>query len=197
MSTMKRFWLGFGLLAALGVAAAPLAQAATYDHAFGLSYVSGVSDVGDFYDDEEFLDVTTIPIGLNYRFIINLDVGVRFDLGVGPLVLMFGSDADYWDVPLQATVGYNLFPNHKFRPYIRGGVSYHVMDGDLVEDDAGSGLFGAVGVEIGRRGRGSFFIEVSKDTAEATFMHDNPSPGVKSREDIEVSGLAITIGGTF
>lgn len=176
---------------------APTAHAATFDHALGLSYVTGVGDVGDFYDDEASLDVTTWPVGLTYRFVVNLDIGVRVDLGVGPIVLMLG-DSDYWDVPLQATVGYSLFPHHTFRPYLRGGVSYHVMDGDLVDSKAGAGLLGAVGVEIGRRGRGSFFAEVSLDTAEATFRHENPSPGVNSRaEDIKVSDVAVTVGFTF
>ena len=197
MASTWRTLLTSGLLiGSLGVLTVATAQATTVDNALGLSYVTGVHDVGDFYDDEEFLDVTTWPVGLAYRLTVNLDVGVRFDFGVGPVVLMFG-DADYWDVPLQATVGYSLFPHHTFRPYIRGGASYHFMDGDLVDSKAGAGLLGAVGVEIGKRGRVSFFGEVSLDTAEATFRHDNPAPGGSSSEDIKVSDVAVTLGVTF
>jgi len=180
----------------------PSATAATFDHAIGLSYVSGFSDVVDFYDSEPDLSVDSLgPIGISYRFVINLDVGVRFDVGVGPIAAVVGGDVSYYDVPFQATAGYSLFPHHTFRPYVRGGFTYHLMDGDRVTSDAGTGLLGAVGVEIGKRGRISFFAEVAVDTAEATFEHADTSffGGTQSgeTEDINVTGTVVTVGVVF
>ena len=171
------------------------AHATTYDHALGLTYVSGADDLADAYEKIPWLyeSYTLIPIGLTYRFIINYDAGLRFDAGVGP-VMYFGGAVEMWDVPVQLTVGYTFFPENKFRPYIRGGASYHFGSGDY-NDDAGFGFLGAVGAEIGTRGKFSFFIEASYDTAETTFSINER--GYRREEDIKINGFAVSVGVTF
>ncbi len=169
------------------------AAAGTFDHGVGLSYLSGFADVVDFYDDIPYAyqETDTIPVGLSYRGTANFDSGLRVDVGIGPVAVVLG-DYSYWDIPLQLTGGFSFFPNHSVRPYLRGGVTVHVADGDYMTKDPGVGLLGAVGLEIGKRGRISGFLEVSHDTAEATFEY---SPF--HREKIKVHGTVVSLGVLF
>ena len=166
-------------------------RATTYDHAVGLSYVSGFSDVVDFYDEIPFMDVSSeVPVGLFYNFTVNYSSGMRVDAGVGPFSFISG-DVDYYDVPIRLTAGYTFIPSKSFRPYVRGGMSYHINDGDYIVDEPDFGLVGALGAEFGRRGRISGFIEVSYDTAEGTFEYGS------NREEIKVHGTVVSLGVIF
>jgi len=171
-------------------------RADTSDGAVGLTYSKGFHDVVSWHEDHLAVQTDEIPVGLSYRFIRNLDSGLRLDVGIGPIAIFTG-DVDYYDVPLQLTGGYSLFKGSSFRPYIRGGLSYHINDGDYVESSAGLGLIGAVGVEIGRRGHVNFFAEASVDTAEATFSTNEGNAVYVtsfSKEDIEIAGVQFTAG---
>jgi len=182
-----------GLAFISGVLFAMPATARTFDHSVGFSYLSGFGDVVEFYDDIPYTyqETDTVPVGISYRATANLDSGMRVDLGIGPLALIFG-DYEYWDVPLHATLGFSFFPNHSVRPYLRVGASLHIADGDYMTEDPGVGLLGAAGLEIGDRGRLSGFIEIAHDTAEATFEYS-----AAHREKIKVNGTVITLGVTF
>lgn len=183
---------------ALGVNANPV-SAGNFHHAIGLAYTSGAQDVFDFYDEVPWLDVDRFsPVGLFYRLAIEYDSGVRTDIGIGPLAFAIG-DVDYHDVPLTATIGYNLNPKGSVNPYLRGGLSYHFVDGDYVDDPNALGLFGAIGLEFGK-GKPWFFVEVAYDTAEITMKYDSYSYGYGSyakSEDIKVTDLMISAGVMF
>jgi len=62
-----------------------------------------------------------------------------------------------------------------------------------MDEKPGFGLLGAVGIEIGSRGKISGFFEIAYDTAEAEF---EPYAGV-DETDIEVHGLIISGGVVF
>ncbi len=92
------------------------ATAVTLDHAVSLSYISGFSDVVDYYDDRPFMASETdpVPVGLAYTFTTNFDSGFRFDAGLGPIAVILG-DVDYWDVPLRMTAGFTIIPSKPVR----------------------------------------------------------------------------------
>jgi hypothetical protein len=182
----------------LAIALSLSAQTGFAGHAIGLAYSSGMQDVADWHEDNLYVDSMGFPIGLSYRYIHDFDLGLRMDAGFGWFGTGIDSDLDYSDFPFQLTVGYSFFKTNVFKPYVRGGISYHFMDGDYVEDEAGMGFLGAFGVEIGRRG--NFFAEVSIDTAEATFSTDASDKAYTryhSTEDIAISDVVFTIGGRF
>lgn len=188
---------------AVSTSAVQAGEDTTFDHSVGLSYVSGFSEIIDFYDEAFNLDSSGgIPVGLFYNFTTNFASGLRIDAGLGPLAMIFG-DLEYYDVPLRVQVGYTFIPKSSFRPYVKAGVSYHFSDGDYVKDEAGLGLLGTVGVEFGRRGTISGFVEVSHDTAEATFDSNMQGPVNYARrlpyrsEDIKINGTVVSIGVTF
>lgn len=169
------------------------------NHAFGLSYTSGFSDVVDWHEENLLVEDTfDIPIGLSYRYIHTFGSGLRMDVGVGPTSLIAG-DIEYLDIPAQLTLGYTFLKDGGFSPYIRGGVVYHINDGDYVKTSADFGFLGALGAEIGKS-RVKFFAEIAVDTAEATFStaEGNQLFVVKnSQEDIAVLDAHFTIGIKF
>lgn len=193
---MRRLICRFDFTATLclfGLLALP-AGAVTLDHAVTLSYLTGYGDVVDWYDSRPSLysETDPIPIGLAYNFTANFNSGFRLDAGLGPIAMILG-DIDYYDVPLRFTAGFTILPSHTVRPYGRLGFAYHIADGDYMVEKPGFGLMGAVGLEIGRRGRFSGFLEVSYDTAKATF--EDTYYG--DREEIKVHGVVISLGVVF
>ncbi|MEN8180366.1 MAG: hypothetical protein ABFS39_17340 [Pseudomonadota bacterium] len=173
------------------------------NHIIGLAYTSGFQDVVDWHDDNLNVETDMLsPVGLTYRYNYNYDSGLRMDIGLGP-ISMIGGDVDYFNMPLVATVGYNLFQDSGFNVYVRGGLSYHILDGDYVVDDSATGLLGAVGIEAGNRVK--FVAEISMDTAEAAFSNGgtyvwNSDTGytyVESEEEIAIDDVMFTIAVKF
>jgi hypothetical protein len=196
LATKRINYLGlfFGLLLTSQVALSDTA------HYLGLSYVSGAPDVWDWHEDNLYLenDGGGVPLGLSYRFANISDSGLRFDMGVGPVVLILG-DVEYQDIPIQFSLGYNLFKSDSLTTYARAGASLHISDGDYLKEEADYGGVVAVGLESGS-GSTKFFIELMYDTAEATFSTaENSTYLVRnaSEEDIEVNGFQLTLGARF
>ena len=170
----------------------------TINHNIGLSYVSGVSDVFDFYDKNPnlYFESTPLPIGISYKATYNIDNGIRIDAGVGPIAFITGA-VDYLDIPLNITAGYTFLKNNRVRPYVRGGISYHIMSGDYILDKAGMGILGAAGLKIRIHGRFAAFVELSYDTAEATFEIIDPYWSYYDKETIKLSSAVLTAGVSF
>jgi hypothetical protein len=190
--TIVKFSAASGLAVMLSLAAS-VSQAG---NAFGLVYSSGFKDVMDWHDDHLYVDSEGLGLGFSYRYIHEFDPNLRMDIGAG----FFGiyGDIDYTDIPLTLTVGYNLITDGTFKPYIRGGLSYHIMDGDYVESEADVGLFGAFGVEFGKKI--AFFAEIAMDTAEATFDTSAGNTAWerdKSQDDITINDVMLTMGVKF
>ncbi len=156
-------------------------------HAIGLTFVSGISDVSDFIEDQGY-DVTSIPVGLSYAYVMNFNSGLRIDAGLGPITWMSG-DADYYDFPIRVTAGYSLSLDG-FTPYAKGGFACHFAGGDYVSDSTGFGLIGAVGFEYELKSRFSIFTEASYDTTELNFEG-------RRDEDVKVHAFMLTVGLMF
>ncbi|MCU7922893.1 MAG: hypothetical protein KZQ88_09350 [Candidatus Thiodiazotropha sp. (ex Dulcina madagascariensis)] len=171
-------------------------------HHIGFSYVSGARNVWDWHEDNLFLDdeLSGVPIGLFYRFTGLFDSGFRLDAGVGPLVLIIG-DVEYYDVPIQFSIGYGFFSSSSFRPYARVGASFHINDGDYLVDETNAGVIGAIGFELGEPNDSvNFFMEASYDNTEVTFSTAESNEYFArrpSQEDILASDFMLTIGARF
>jgi hypothetical protein len=179
------------------------AEVVTHDHSVGLSYISGFTEITDFYEKSFYVDGDGgLPIGLLYDYTANFSSGFRIGAGIGPICLI-GGDLEYYDVPLRLQGGFTIVPGSPVRPYLKAGFSYHISDGDYIEDEAAFGLLGTAGVEFGRRGKISGFFEISYDTAEATFNSGIAGPmnfarkSPTRKEDIKVNGVVVSAGVTF
>ena len=201
----KRFAMaGMALLAGLAVFTTPLTAMAetTFDHAVGLSYITGFPDIKDFYTETFRVEESAmLPVGISYSFTTNFQSGLRIDAGIGPLSIITG-DLEYFDVPLRLQGGYTFLPSASFRPYLKAGASYHISEGDYIKEKAGAGFLGSFGFEFGKRGRISGFLEVSVDTAEATFDSSLKGPidslrKKNKKEDIKVHGTIFSAGVVF
>lgn len=149
------------------------AQASEWDFGVGVSYVSGISDVVDIYEDNwEFensgeVDTFAIPIGVSFVGRYQADSGLMVHLGVGPAFIIVG-DADHTEIPFSATIGYAFSPQGDSSAYARIGVVAHSVSGDYVEDSE-PGTLAAIGIENGRNGGVNWGLEVSVDDSEVEF----------------------------
>ena len=149
------------------------ANAAEWDFGIGASYVTGISDVVDLYEDnfeiEESADVETftIPVGASFIARYQADSGIIFNIGVGPAFIIAG-DIEHTEIPLSATIGYLFSRDEDTSPYVRLGVVDHSVSGDYVES-SDSGVLTAIGVEFGRKQGLNWGIEFSVDDSTVEF----------------------------
>ncbi|GEM_PF-1169536 len=185
-----------GVVVLLGCLSSVAHAEVTLDNVIGIGYQNGFSDVSDFHETLGY-DVNTLSyFGFSYRLAAKFENSVRMDFGLGPVMFMTG-DASYSDIPFNATVGYTFLEKETFRPYVRGGFSYHINSGDYVDSDAGFGFLAALGCEIGDDDGVSFFAEVAYDTAEATLKGSTWVHPEVVEEDVTVNGLLLTVGIVF
>ncbi len=148
-------------------------NAGEWDLGIGVSYVSGISDVTDIYEDnletDAFVevDVVSIPVGAGLMARYRTESGIIVDLGVGPAFLIAG-DASHQEIPFSATVGYSFLPGGEMSPYIRFGVVSHYVDGDYVESSEAGNLV-AIGMEFNRDERSTWGIELSTNDSTVEF----------------------------
>jgi len=148
-------------------------SAGDWDFGVGVSYVTGISDVVDLYEDnfeiEESSEVETfsIPIGASFIARYQGDSGVMFNIGVGPAFIIAG-DIGHTEIPLSATIGYMFSREGDTSPYVRIGVVDHSVSGDYVES-SDSGTLMAIGVEFGRNQGLNWGIELSVDDSSVEF----------------------------
>ena len=139
----------------------------------GLSYISGVNDVSDLYEDN--LDelgyitdsVDAIPVGVSFRPYYEFDNGLGIGMDFGPSMLIIG-DVDFFNFPVNATCRYTINHDADVAPYIRVGISHNFASGDYVESGE-TGLFAAVGLEMMRNKVVALGIEAAYDSSEIEF----------------------------
>jgi hypothetical protein len=132
----------------------------------GLSYMSGLGDMVDYYKDRLHATGNMIPVGLSLAPHYEFAHGSRLGVDLGPAaILLVNSDVKYWDVPLALSYGFTFIPRASVSPYVRGGVKYHIANGDDV-DRSKPGLFGAAGVEFLRKSAVGVELEVGYDGSE-------------------------------
>lgn len=149
----------------------------------GVSHVSGVSDVGDVYEDNLnanpfvlAVDVIAIPIGAAVFSRYQGDSGMTINIGIGPVFIIAG-DASHTEVPISATIGYGFAKNGDTSPYIRVGAVAHSVSGDYVVS-SDPGMFAAVGIEFGRNQGSNWGLEFSVDDSTVV-LEDLTQPGNK------------------
>lgn len=144
------------------------AQAGDWGFEVGVSYVTGIGDVADHYEEnleragyDVEVDVR-VPIGLGAKARYSWNSDVRVDLGLGPMFFISG-DVNHFELPVSTTLGYSFLAGTGFSPYVRAGLVYHYVDGDQYSGTS-PGLLAAVGIELTH-----FSFELATDRSEVEF----------------------------
>ncbi|MBA4369789.1 MAG: hypothetical protein C0403_19350, partial [Desulfobacterium sp.] len=120
--------------------------------------------------------------------------------GLGPMsyLLTAGTDDNpyFFSFPINANLGFTLFPNSSVAPYVRAGVMYHLASGDYV-DGASPGVFGAVGIEFMRDRKVSLGIEVGYDASEIDFQKHYRNSSRVTIEEIRPYEVMISLFAAF
>jgi len=140
----------------------------------GLSYASGINELGDAIQDNFGLsDHWFWPVGLSFQPYAEFDFGLGIGASLGPLALVFidrGWETDVsYTVPLGLDVRYTFFRKGNVSPYARAGFKYLLAGGDNL-DSGDPGVFGAVGVEFLRKKRVNLGLEVGYCAAEVEVL---------------------------
>lgn len=164
-----------------------------------LSYVSGLEDLADQYEDNievaesevfDIVDVDTFvwPVGISLFPYYQWDNGLMVGAGIGPFMYLIAEgyvedDYDHWQVPLSACVGYVFGPDNPVSFYVRAGLSYHLADGDFY-DGSNLGFIGAAGLEFLRRDNIILGVEAAYDSAEVDIddLRNGGTEGIKAAE---------------
>lgn len=176
------------------VSLATLANAGEMRYQMNLSYVHGLSDLGDLYEDnwewERYYegyhyasaDIFVWPVGLSFCPYYQWDSGLRVGAGIGPIVFMYG-DVDHFELPLSARIGYDINPSSPVSFYVFAGPSYHIASGDYV-DDSNLGAVVGGGIELIKRENITLGVEVAYDTAELDIddYRRDRTKGIKTTE---------------
>jgi hypothetical protein len=170
------------------------ASAVDWRFPVGLSYAGNFHKVVDFHEDyweARGFDVDTswqVPVGITFQPYVEFDFGLGIGAGFGPITYILtetdyyyyddddyyhhgDTETDFWNIPVNLNLRYSFIPKGGISPYIRGGISYNIADGDFV-DKSKPGPFGAVGVEFSRKNAVGFGFEVGYDASEITFEAD-------------------------
>ena len=152
----------------LGLLASGANAAGTWDFELGISYVSGIDDVADHYEqnlERAGFDVDVdvrVPVGIGAKATYLFPSDIRADIGLGPMFFISG-DVNHFELPLSATVGYSFLPGTGLSPYVRAGLVYHYVDGDQYSGTS-PGLLVAAGIELTH-----FTFELATDRSEVEF----------------------------
>jgi hypothetical protein len=176
----------------------------------GLSYVSGIQNVLDYYE-ELFPELDTswsVPVGLSFTPYYEFEHGSRlsFDLGPAAIILIdeesyYGnswesSEETYWDVPVGLTYGFTFLPQASVSPFARVGFKYHIADGDYV-DSSTPGAFGAVGIEFMRNKMVGVSFEVGYDASEVTLAGADWRGNGYREEDVKSGEVLVSLRAVF
>ncbi len=143
----------------------------------GISFVSGESEVGDYYEEELGLEGNMVPVGLLFAPYYQFARGFRLGVDLGPVsFIRVESEIESWDVPVALSCGFTFRPEASVSPYLRGGIKYHFFTGDRVEDSA-PGIFGAAGLEFFKTDKFFLSLEVGYDGSEITLGETSVQPG--------------------
>jgi hypothetical protein len=155
---------------ALGVVALPASAAdGRWNFSLGLAYVSGFSDVKDFYVREYSAEASSfVPVGLMFTPYYETKSGWRFCLDVGPVAAALGS-VSFVDVPVGLSAGYRFRGGSRTWPYVRAGMRYHFAGGDNI-DGSTPGVFAGLGLDFGRESGTRWGIELAVDTSDVKFQ---------------------------
>ncbi len=175
--------VNFGLMLLATQLIGAEARAADWNFSVGVSYLSGLGDVVDILEDNLeargfTVDTLVIPIGTSIQGYAQFNDRVGAGFSVGPAVASIG-DVDYIDIPLGVDARYFLSSGEKSRSYVRGGVRYHIADGDDIKS-SDIGPFAGIGIEFRKEGQPGWGIEASYDGAEIEMINLRSASGFET-----------------
>lgn len=158
----------------------------------GATYANGLSKtadaVYDYYESNGYTlnNKINIPVGLQLGASVEWDLKEVASLGpelrLGPAMFIFvnssgGSlgDTTSFMLPISVSARCTFLPKAKVSPYLRAGVSYIVVTGDLL-DDSRVGFEGAGGVEFFRGKPVGFGLEAGYNTCQVTVVGRDVKP---------------------
>ncbi len=184
----KRDLLCICLIAVLAFAGS-LAEAADWRFPLGLTYLGGINDVKEVYDDNvkaKYTDLEddnfgyAVPVGITFNPYVEFENGIAAGLGIGPIAYMLyyvesrrGGTTDeetfsFTNVPVSLDFRFIFMPKSHTSPYVRAGGRYNIASGDFVESSS-VGFFGGAGIEFGRTNTVGGGLEVTYDTSKVEF----------------------------
>lgn len=167
---------------------------------FGISYISGVGEIVDLYEDNLDAEGYTtdsadgIPIGISVHPYYEFDFGLGIGIGIGPMMMIIG-DADFFNLPVNACLRFAFMPRSNTSLYLRAGASYNIASGDYVEDSE-IGYMGAIGIEFMRHRTVSLGIEAGVNNSTIEF-EDLTTPDPDDTEEIEPLEFTASIFAVF
>jgi hypothetical protein len=166
----------------------------------GITYISGIGDIVDQYEDNLQADgfitesADGIPVGISLQPYYIFDSGLGIGMGIGPTMLIYG-DVDFFNLPVNLSLRYTVMPKANTSFYLRAGVSYNLANGDYVEDK-NVGFVGAVGIEFMRNRAVGLGLEVGYDTSSIE-LEDRTTPDPNDTEEFEPVGFTASIFAVF
>lgn len=165
---MKRYFAISFMIIIVGIMCPWTALGEELRFPVGLSYVTGFGDVNDSLETSSMNEGTGddsgyIPVNVSFQPYIQLDNGLRFGAGIGPVMATFG-DVSYYDIPLNINAGYTFNPDANISPYFRAGLINHVLSGDYVIG-SNPAFFLGIGAEFFRHKDIGIGVELTYDTS--------------------------------
>ena len=199
---------------ALFVFAGSVAGAADWRFPLGLTYLGGINDIKDLYDDNVKAKYTAledenfgfaVPVGISFNPYVEFENGMGVGVGIGPVGYMLyhvetstGSKTDeedftFTNVPVSLDFRYAFLPKSNTSPYVRVGGRYNIASGDFVESSK-AGFFGGAGIEFGRTKTVGGGLEVTYDTStvEVEKLERNSGQLTSKKEKIKPGALMIS-----
>lgn len=170
---MKTLNVTFFTLLLCAISAA--SHAGQWHFGFGPSYLSGVKDVLDTYENNLYAesDSVSFPIGVAFDANYEMASGFRVGFGAGPAFYMLlevdnGSSTeeyDHFELAFNGNIGYVFVPGSSVSPYVKAGIVEHAVSGEFVVSN-NPGFLGAVGINFARTSFVSYAVELAYDGSE-------------------------------
>jgi hypothetical protein len=196
---MKRILLS-GVVLAVLLLGFESAAAGQWRFPVGLTYISGVGDIVDQYEDNLQAEgystdsVEGIPVGISLQPYYEYDSGLGIGFGFGPLMLIIG-DVDFLNVPVNVCLRYALMSKSSTSVFFRAGMATNLVSGDYVEDSQ-IGLLGAVGVEFMRNRAVSVGIEIGFNSSTIE-LEDHTASNPNDTKEFEPTGFTASVYAVF
>ncbi|MBU2511403.1 porin family protein [bacterium] len=151
------------------------AKAVKFENPIGLTYISGFNQVVDIYweniqaeyPEEEGYSYTKqegTPIGLSYQPYLELDMGIRIGVGIGPLMYIYTTTGSYTALPYNINAGFTIMPSDSIGIYGRAGMSVPNARGEYVKSYT-SGFMAGFGMEFMRNKTFKIGFELGYDSS--------------------------------
>jgi len=176
------------------------AEAGEWRFPVGLTYVSGIGDIVDQYEDnlqaDGFLTESAdgLPFGVSIQPYYQMDSGFGVGFGVGPTMWITG-DVDFFNLPVNLSMRYAFMNKSDTSLYLRAGISHNFANGDYVED-SNIGFVGALGVEFMRNKVVGFGIEAGYDSSVIE-LEDRTTANPNDTKEFEPVGFMISLFAVF